>query len=284
MRAGVDSVGLADFKRRAAHEYRENGASRAVSWMASELRRAVDQTAEPMRVYWAVSHAMESQPTVRHVGDATARFDTRSRHDYVHVRRLGNEEPIIEDVIQRVRPDDTFWDVGAKIGVYSWLVADRLKDGHVVGYEPNPARSDRWAHNRALNAPDATLLTCALFDDPGAVEMSPGGLNPPAYATDRFLAELRRGDEVIDSGDAPTPDVLKIDVEGAEFQVLKGLSSTLLHDPPRLIYIEVHDKMERFDAEPADLYAYLGGFGYERTYIESDYPEGNTRHFRFEYE
>jgi Methyltransferase FkbM domain len=52
--------------------------------------------------------------------------------------------------------------------------------------------------------------------------------------------ELRSGDEAICEGAIETPDVIKIDVEGHELQVLKGVSDTLHGDRVRAIFVEMH--------------------------------------------
>ena len=58
------------------------------------------------------------------------------------------------------------------------------------------------------------------------------------------------GDSLIDRDDLPSPDVVKIDVEGAELQVIQGLSSALAN--ARVVYCEVHpqhvDEEDVFDA------------------------------------
>lgn len=54
------------------------------------------------------------------------------------------------------------------------------------------------------------------------------------------LVKLRTGDEVIANGDADVPNVIKIDVEGHEFDVLGGLRKTLADERLKNILIEVH--------------------------------------------
>jgi len=68
---------------------------------------------------------------------------------------------------------------------------------------------------------------------------------------------------------------MKIDVEGAEYNVLRGLSDTIQRKRP-IIYCEVHEELLQDQGYSTDqLIEYLHGFGYtdEKLYERN---KGNT--------
>jgi hypothetical protein len=66
-----------------------------------------------------------------------------------------------------------------------------------------------------------------------------------------------------DSFPLPTPNIIKIDVEGAELLVLRGAQETLRHQHP-IIQCEMLRKWaKRFKYHPNDIIAFLSRFGYQ---------------------
>lgn len=56
---------------------------------------------------------------------------------------------------------------------------------------------------------------------------------------------------------------MKIDIEGAEFDALRGMETTADADAPRLIYCEIHrDALANFGAEPDDVVNLLEELGF----------------------
>jgi FkbM family methyltransferase len=180
------------------------------------------------------------------VGDITVELRVR-RPDAVYwtlQRAQGHgEDAVIRDFIDEVHPEDHVWDIGANIGSYSLLAA--ASGTSVTAFEPGAdARADLLANADANDLRDRVDATpYALGDWTGQ------GVLLPAERSG--IRELRRdadeGDTVPvargDGLDLPAPDVIKIDVEGAELAVLDGLGQ-LLQDA-RALYVEVHNPDER---------------------------------------
>lgn len=128
-------------------------------------------------------------------------------------------------------PGMTCWDIGANIGFYTCLMATRVgARGSVVAFEPARATRGRLEHNVALNGlRNVRVMPCAvaasegeaeihyasasLFEGTASLRELPGQVSSERVKVstlDRLAHEL------------PAPDVLKIDVEGAQLEVWRG--------------------------------------------------------------
>ena len=173
----------------------------------------------------------------------------------------------IEAAVQReyaalVGPGAVVYDVGANIGFYT-LLAARLAGppGRVVAYEPNPVNAAVLRRN-ARSAPAVLVREAAV-----AAGTGPRGLQTSASLTSRLTDDpgaLRVACTTIDAEVAagvPAPNVVKIDVEGAETDVLAGMQATLAQHRPVLL-IELHGRN-------AEVAAALAAAGYEHRVIET---------------
>lgn len=152
----------------------------------------------------------------------------------------GTSEPETADFIRCfLKPGMVFVDVGAHLGEYTLLAANLLaSSGHVHAFEPNPdvykilLKNTQMNHCRNVSVhPEAvwegeTLVDFEIYPEPSlsAVQVIDHGrptIKVPTVTLDRYFA-----DPV-----TPSPSLIKVDVEGAELQVLKGATS-LLSLPP----------------------------------------------------
>ena len=79
------------------------------------------------------------------------------------------------------------------------------------------------------------------------------------------MAEIWPGDEVVLKKTLPRPNLIKIDVEGFEYFVLKGLQKTLADPACRSVCLEVHAHLLPEDISPDMLMTYLKDLGFART-------------------
>jgi FkbM family methyltransferase len=161
------------------------------------------------------------------------------------------------------------WDVGAHLGYHALAFAALVgPGGRVVAFEPNPANLARLAMHLARNpvlAGRVTVQPMALSDTVGVtgfrssahVEsgMSSGGhlaaVRPPndlsSYKQFQVTeVESSTMDRLVGSGALPAPDVVKVDVEGAESAVLKGGRDVIRAARP-LLLIEVHHILQMLE-------------------------------------
>lgn len=95
----------------------------------------------------------------------------------------------------------------------------------------------------------------------GAVESLPE--SNVSDSTKTRTVPVVSGDSVSDRNDVPSPTVLKIDVEGAEIDVLRGLDRTLSRTTCRLLYCEIHPKaLAERGERPADVERFLEERGF----------------------
>lgn len=212
------------------------------------------------------------------VGDHDAVFTTKTWLEFQRVRTFFGEGEILASLLDDIGEDDTVWDVGANVGLYSCFVAKTLGSGAVVAFEPEPNNLARLESNLGANAPPERWLTCpvALSDEDG-----PGWLasahrpsrrteagaghhylsdSPPVGAA---LVTCRRGETLVEEG-VPAPDVLKIDVQGAEERVLRGMGDLL--QGVDVMYLELHpEKCERYGTSTAATERFLRDSGYTLT-------------------
>jgi FkbM family methyltransferase len=191
---------------------------------------------------------------------------------------------------QRLRPGDVFLDVGANIGYYSVLASELVgPTGSVVAIEASPAFSRRLRTNARLNGcrnirtvnaavSDRThpvTFTLASSHNMGANSIVPYG--GPAEST--FETVARPLPELVTEEEIARARVIKIDVEGAEGAVLRGLAP-LLHTlrPDAELAVEVTpQRMAELGDSLDELLETLTAHGFHafrlpHTYAARDYP------------
>lgn len=138
------------------------------------------------------------------------------------------ETEVLQEIAARLRPGSTYWDVGAHAG-YMVAVASRIVGpaGTVVAFEPNPDNVRRLLRTIELNnLSNVTVRDVALSDGVGQARFyltdssSTGSLRPGFPLAPTLLVRTSTLDEELKAG--PTPDLVKIDVEGSEEDVFAG--------------------------------------------------------------
>lgn len=183
------------------------------------------------------------------IAETSATFDAKTELGGDNIRGMARgERKFLEDMLSELESEDTFYDIGANIGIFSCFAAQKLSEGYTVSFEPYPPNVVQLERNLGYNA-DASkyrILDVALSDSSGEIEFTapsedPGHqtatINPDA---DSINVRTVPGDELVDEESLPTPTVVKIDVEGAEPLVLRGLQETLSKEKCRVLYCEIH--------------------------------------------
>ena len=145
--------------------------------------------------------------------------------------------------IRFIRSASVVYDIGANVGFYTLLAAHLVgKSGRVIAFEPLPRNLEYLREHITLNrlsnvevveAAVSTESGTAMFDDQANPSM--GKLSSCGTVAVRTVTI----DDLVGSGAIPSPDLVKIDVEGAEYNVLRGASRTLEKKRP-VIFIATH--------------------------------------------
>jgi FkbM family methyltransferase len=168
---------------------------------------------------------------------------------------LDKEAGTIGWIRSEVRPGDVFYDVGASIGVYTLVAARRVgEDGAVYAFEPHLANAQALLHNVRQNelGGSVKVLSCALSDRERYIDFDYLSDRPATYDVpdsqkrelSPLFSELKHAttlDRLVEGGFARPPSLVKIDVDGAELQVIQGMRNLLLGDNrPRSVQVEVN--------------------------------------------
>lgn len=198
----------------------------------------------------------------------------------------GDQLSMIE---KRLDPHAVFLDVGANQGEFSVAAARVLGFGKVIAFEPVTEYRERLAGNVALNGFNNVLIVpVALGEQEGSLpiydENAPfadGTRNeglPTLFAFGsrnhpREVVRVRPLDDVLDELDVARVDLIKLDIEGAEWMALRGAKNTIQRYRPVLILEIGRDTCRSAGYEPEALVEWLGAQNYR---IEKIIEGGRT--------
>ena len=159
---------------------------------------------------------------------------------------LGSYEHEKQKALQsQLKSGDIMYDIGANAGFYSLLASVCVGErGHVYAFEPAPCNLEALKKHLAMNqVQNCTVVEVAVsgFDGSAAFDLSgdrstghlaeSGSVRVRTLTLDRFIQ---------DSGARP-PSLMKIDIEGAEFECLRGASGVIQKFRP-MIFLATHSR------------------------------------------
>ncbi len=183
------------------------------------------------------------------------------------------------DVMRKlVRTGDTVLDIGADIGYYACLAAKLAgPSGRVFAFEPNPRSFGFLEKNIATNGfANVTLVPKALSDKRGSLPFYENGPHS-SLGYDRFaegapsrMVEVLPLDEFF-STQTPRIAVVKIDVEGSEGRVLRGMRNVLAKNPNVKVIMEFYPMLlAQAGEDPQEFLAAWAALGFVFYDIEVD--------------
>ena len=192
-------------------------------------------------------------------------------HQYLYFYGTHDERYIVTKLLNIIKPGDICWDVGANIGFYTCLLASLVEDsGAVVAFEPAARTCGYLKENVSLNQfTNVTVVNKGLGDkqEQRLLHYSEAGLAEGTASlkyADRRAASERVTLDTIDNliPELPTPDFIKIDVEGYQLEVLRGAEHCLKTHAP-LLMAELRDVGETNRAFFGEIEDYVADLGYQ---------------------
>ncbi len=171
------------------------------------------------------------------------------------------------------------YDVGACVGTYAMTVAKRLPNARVYAFEPQAEMFARLRQNLALNEIQnvttfnfglskakniGTLFNTATWPD-GSINYGAASLHGMKGGAKNLLKEtinLFNLDDVIAEKKLPLPKVVKVDIEGHEYEFLLGALETIQSEKPVFILEFNTSNFERRDIDSFAPVYLLKSFGY----------------------
>ena len=173
----------------------------------------------------------------------------------------GSYEVELQDAfISMISPGDVVYDVGANVG-YMTLLASKLvgPTGRVVAFEPGAKTAAQLRAQLVANGlQNVEVEECAICDEVGTSQFAADGFSVMAHLSDTasggtVIVRTSTLDEFVKG--RQVPDLIKIDIEGAELLALAGARRLLATKRPALI-VELHS--EQLSREFHDAMAQVG--------------------------
>lgn len=169
-----------------------------------------------------------------------------------YLKKSGSwDQDLINLASTQINIGDEVWDIGANVGVFSFAAAVASKSGRVLAFEPDSFLVDVMRSSINLNhLQNVCIIPVAISEKNGFAEFQvakrgrasnclteAGGRSQMGGVRYTQIVPTLSGDS-ISQNFRSVPKFVKIDVEGAELFVLRGLAGVLKKHKPK-IYIEV---------------------------------------------
>lgn len=254
--------------------FRSRSVSKPYRLLRHLATRTTDLGARKLGLY-----PFEATVGILGIEGAYPRAQIRNHLDILRMLFLVDERPYARRMVRtlgRQREGSCFLDVGAAAGAYSLLAGYILKRGTVVAVEPDPSSFEQLVKNIQLNRFSSCVIamqtalgseygTATLYTD-GAEGVAPR-LRPAKGLDNAVETRVETVDELIEEEVMPSPTVVKIDVEGAEADVLLGMSETLGARKSAVsdIFLELHREAEliQFGTKRAEVLEIVDSFGFK---------------------
>ncbi|MEI7898113.1 MAG: FkbM family methyltransferase [bacterium] len=169
-------------------------------------------------------------------------------------------------ILRSLKPDSNCIDIGCHKGEILDLMMDGAPLGKKIGFEPIPELY-QFLKNKYAGDPHVTIYPVALYDQAGTTTFQ-HVLNAPAYSGikkrkyDGKNVDIATITVQTDLLDHVIPaslhiDLMKIDVEGAEFMVMKGGRETIKRCKPVIVFEFGLGAADYYNSKPNELYTFL---------------------------
>jgi FkbM family methyltransferase len=198
------------------------------------------------------------------------------------VRADIRDHELLVGVLERtLEHDSDCLDVGAHTGSVLREMVTLSPHGRHLAWEP----LQPLARRLAAEFPSVEVRQAALSDRPGEREFAhvlddpgwSGFVARPARggAVETIVVRCERLDDVLPA--EARPAFLKVDVEGAEEEVLRGAAETLRRHHPLIAFEHGLGSADHYGTAPEAMHDLLAGLGYEVYGLDDDGPYSRKR-------
>jgi FkbM family methyltransferase len=186
------------------------------------------------------------------------------------------EQSLLSEAAEFVHPGSVVWDVGANIGLFSFAAAGLAgPHGHVYAFEPDLLLVKLLLRSARMNpkAASVDVISCGITSSLSLLRFNIAERSRASNYVEGYGRSQTGGVREVQTvmgisldwvaGQIPMPDVLKIDVEGAELEVFRGAEQLLRTKRPVII-------LELSPQYWEEISASLWALGY--TIYDSDFP------------
>ena len=163
---------------------------------------------------------------------------------------LGVKEVFLDNDYQLNLPENikTVIDIGANIGAFSIYIANRYPKSHLYSYEPSTSTFKILTQNIKLNKLEAKIspFKFAVYKNNTIIKLynpGPSGLRSIHHTRNETKSESVKTvtlEKIFSSNKISKCDLLKIDCEGAEYEILKNTPANIFKKIKRVV-LEFHE-------------------------------------------
>ena len=215
-------------------------------------------------------------------------------HDFIEFNiatRKNHQSEVSNILASEIKKNNLkiMWDIGANIGAISLPILKKFPDLKVMMFEPSAEVMGKLIKNLSIN-PDLLgryeIFNIALSNQNGlnkfytSNEEFNSKVSGLGHSHNRFKFHVKvqtySGDDLILNNDVPIPQIIKIDVEGFEFEVLQGLKNILTKYSPIIIFEHCIYRLDERKHSKDKIINFLKSFGYKFYNIENNLEISNN--------
>ena len=151
------------------------------------------------------------------------------------------------ELLEHIPQEGVFYDIGPNIGLFSYFFALKRPKAKFFCFEPEPVvfncLKKSFSH---LDAPKVKIFNSAVGTVEESRKLFKSDINDGGHTlvkeligdeerADQRVVEVINLDQRFQKGELPAPDAIKIDVEGFELEVLKGISTMVRTAKPSML-------------------------------------------------
>lgn len=183
-----------------------------------------------------------------------------------------SERKFLNALLSTLQPGDVVFDIGSNIGQFTLPLANAVgKSGEVIAFEPEGHSYEQLLENMEVNGlTNVRAFRKALGEKSGEGRLFLGGVSmsslvrPYGPPSGSEVVDVVQGDEFRKAENLPVPRAVKIDVEGYEYFVLRGLQATLAEPGCELLCCEIHPDVLPPQIKVEALVELVKSFGFSR--------------------